>query len=189
MCWNAEVSLQSFLVGIAAIGIAALKNKSIAALFFSATIVFMQLVEYVVWSNYDNKLINQLASMVGYGLLLLQPIGAIMTHELSTVYITVYVGLVSLGLLLGKFPDFSMTRAPNGHLAWNWLNPAKMNILLLITYFFFLSIPPFLKGEFWFLTVSTLTLVLSLYSYWKYNTWGSMWCWIVNGLVVLWALT
>ena len=124
MCWNAEVSFQSFLVGILAIGLGAYRNTPIPVLLFCLSIVLMQFIEFVVWSNYENKDINRQASLAAAGLLWLQPIASILTLPPSgtrTAALGAYGGLSLLSALIGKDRDYSMTRAPNGHLAWNWL--------------------------------------------------------------------
>ena len=58
MCWNAEVSLKTFLVGIIGIGVAAFLGMSLPIVLFCLTIVFMQLIEYVVWTYYDDETVN-----------------------------------------------------------------------------------------------------------------------------------
>jgi hypothetical protein len=50
MCWSADASLLSFIVGCLGIVLAIFKGFSPVMIFFFATIVFMQLVEYVVWT-------------------------------------------------------------------------------------------------------------------------------------------
>lgn len=74
MCWNAEVSIQSFAIGLLGIFLAAMTGTSALTIFFYATIVFMQLVEYIVWTYGSDPEINFYASLGGAGLLMLQPI-------------------------------------------------------------------------------------------------------------------
>jgi hypothetical protein len=81
MCWNAEVSFQSFLIGIGAIGIAYQKGLSFPTTLFSLTIVLMQLVEGIVWTYYENKTVNFLASVAAASLLWLQPVASILTLQ------------------------------------------------------------------------------------------------------------
>jgi hypothetical protein len=74
MCWNAEVSLQSFVIGLLAIFFLIMTGTSAPTIFFYTTIVFMQLVEYIVWTYGSDPEINFYASLGGAGLLMLQPI-------------------------------------------------------------------------------------------------------------------
>lgn len=184
MCWNAEVSLQSFLVGILAIGLGAYRNTPFPVLFFCLTIVLMQLIEYFVWSGYDNRQ----ASLAAAGLLWVQPIASILTLPASptrTMALGAYGVLSLLSTLLGKDRDYSMTRAPNGHLAWNWLEKDWKTALSLVVYFVFLLAPLLMSKKFILLGLALGTLAISLFTYWKDNTWGSMWCWIVNIIAIL----
>ncbi len=184
MCWNAEVSLQSFIIGILSICIGFLFNVPIPLLFFCMTIVLMQLIEYIVWTNYENKEINKKASIAAIGVLFLQPIASIMTLQMYKLPMLIsYLILSIFSLFLFPETDLSMERAENGHLAWNWLHPTPQTILSLTIYFIFLFVPLLLNKNFELLFIALLTLTASLYSYLRYNTWGSMWCWIVNLLV------
>lgn len=181
MCWSAEVSLQSFLLGLAAIGIGIQRAIPLPVLFFSLTIVLMQLIEYVVWSYPE---LNKEASIAAVGLLWLQPIASILTISTPEPLLLSYAGLSVLGTLLGPAKNYSMTKAPNGHLSWNWLTKEPSTYVALAVYFLFLLLPLVLSRSFVLLSLALATLGVSLYSYWKDNTWGSMWCWVVNTLVV-----
>ena len=185
MCWNAEVSLQSFWVGLASIGIGALRGVSFPVLLFALTIVLMQLIEYVVWSDYDNKDVNRQASLAAAALLWTQPIASILTTQSPGPLLFAYFALTLLGSLLSPEREYSMTRAPNGHLAWNWLTRDAFSVISLAIYFVFLLVPLVLTKSFTLLALALTTLGVSLYTFWNDNTWGSMWCWMVNGIVVV----
>lgn len=177
MCWNAEVSLQSFLIGLSSIGIGALKGVPISVLFFLFSISLMQLIEYAVWSEaYDNRTLSILASW----LLWLQPVASISLlsdSSLRNTFLALYAVLSGLVGDVWYEDNYSMTRSPNGHLAWNWISA---NYARLVVYFVFLFVPAFLVGQFSYALIAAITLGISLFTYWKDNTWGSMWCWIVN---------
>ena len=189
MCWNAEVSLQSFLFGMSFIGIGLYCNVSLPVLFFCFTIVSMQLVEYIVWSNYDDEKINTYASIAAFILLFLQPVASIFTipeKQIRNLFLGSYVFVsLMISLLFPAKYEFKMKRALNGHLSWKWLTKEMRTYVSLFFYFIFLFTPFFLQKEYTLLGLSLLTLVISVYSFWKENTWGSMWCWIVNGIVPL----
>lgn len=188
MCWNAEVSLQSFLFGMSFIGIGAYAGVRPSILLFCITIVMMQFIEYIVWSNYENKDVNRKASQAAVFLLFLQPIASMMSlHRISlrNTMLVVYLLLGGLSFFIPRTIDLSMRRAANGHLAWNWLTSEKNIILSLVVYFFFLFMPIWIEKNYELLFLALATLGLSLYSYWTENTWGSMWYWIVNGMVPL----
>ncbi len=190
MCWNAEVSLQSFLIGITAIGIAYQKGLSLPRAIFFLTITLMQLVEYFVWTSYDNPQRNFQLSLLAFGLLCIQPITSmlILPSNLFQTLILFYSGLLVAYFLIPEPQSleetFRMRRGENGHLVWHWLDKRLKTTLLLIVYFFFLLAPLIYMKEFVGLSIVLITLAVSLFSYYNYNTWGSMWCWIVNYLVV-----
>lgn len=189
MCWNAEVSLQSFLIGITAIFFANQKGLSFSTTLFCLTIVFMQLIEYVVWTWYENPDVNFLASVSAASLLFLQPVASILTlpskHVLTL--LQSYIGLSVLTLFLSSEPlyeRYRMFRAQNGHLIWNWLQKDSQTALSLVIYFAFLLGPLLLQKQWELLALTLGTLGISLYSFYRDNTWGSMWCWMVNYIVV-----
>jgi hypothetical protein len=187
MCWNAEVSLQSFLIGMIAIAIGYSSHIPMPVLLFCFTIVCMQLIEYIVWTHYSDPLWNSNASFAAVFLLWLQPIASISTLTNVTLqyqFLSAYGLLSVLGLVFLERKDFSMTKAPNGHLQWNWLTKENDTYLSLSIYFLFLLVPLLLQKNYTLLTLALGTLGVSLYSFYQSNTWGSMWCWMVN-LIVL----
>lgn len=189
MCWNAEVSLQSFLIGITATFAAYQKGLPFPIALFCLTIVFMQLIEYIVWTFYENKQVNFAASVGAASLLFLQPVASILTlpsKQIQTL-LPSYFGLSFLTLFLRTGPleeRYRMTRGENGHLVWHWLQKDWKTAVSLVIYFVFLLVPLLLRNQWELLAISLGTLGVSLYSYFKENTWGSMWCWIVNYIVV-----
>jgi len=75
-----------------------------------------------------------------------------------------------------------MEKAENGHLKWSWIDLPLPFILIII----FLYLYPTSKSKTKISFVLTLiTITISLYNWFKYKTWGSMWCYIAN---FLWAI-
>lgn len=189
MCWNAEVSLQSFLIGAVAIAVAYSKGLSLASTLFATTITCMQLVEYFVWTYYGNKTVNFLASLAAAFLLWLQPIASMLTMPGDTAKtpIAVYSALTLISLAFEQKPareKYKMVRADNGHLSWGFINKNRETYIQLIVYFLFLLVPLVLNKEFLLLGLVLITLGVSLHQFYTSNTWGSMWCWVVNYIVV-----
>jgi hypothetical protein len=192
MCWNADVSLKTFLIGMAGIGLGGYLGLSLPVLLFCFTIVCMQLIEYVVWTYYDNDDVNYKASLAAATLLWLQPVASMLTISslsLKVTLLSMYFILSLIGQLAISNKDtkkrYSMKRAENGHLSWKFLSKEPQTYVALIVFFFFLFTPILLTGNLELLALALATLGLSIYSYWRENTWGSMWCWIVNGIVLL----
>jgi hypothetical protein len=207
MCWNAEVSIQSFVIGLLGIFLAAMTGTSAPTIFFYATIVFMQLVEYIVWTYGSDPDINFYASLGGAGLLMLQPIasicavsiGSMWGHERPHTPLPLWSMMLIAYVVLGAITHvidqdgrslrerYKIEAGPSGdtpHLIWRWLDPIPWSSLAV--YFIFLIGPLLITKQFDLTALVFLTLGFSIYSFGK--GWGSMWCWIVNGMVVMGAL-
>lgn len=192
MCWNADVSLKTFLIGMAGIGLGAYLGLSLPVLLFCFTIVTMQLIEYVVWTYYEDDDVNYKASVAAAGLLWLQPIASMLVIQslplkLTMLFIYCLLSLLGQSALWKKDTkkQYSMKRADNGHLSWKFLSKEPRTYIELAVFFFFLFTPILMTGNLDLLALASATLGISIYSYWCENTWGSMWCWIVNALVLL----
>jgi hypothetical protein len=204
MCWNAEVSIQSFVIGLLGIFLAAMTGTSAPTIFFYATIVFMQLVEYIVWTYGSDPDINFYASLGGAGLLMLQPIASICAVSIGLYRVPMLISYVVLGVITqvidqdgrslreryrmetqaSPYPSTDVSSSDTPHLIWKWLDPIPWSSLAV--YFFFLIGPLLITKQFDLVALVFLTLGFSIYSFGK--GWGSMWCWIVNGMVVMGAL-
>lgn len=193
MCWNAKVSLESFGIGIFAIVLAAFSGVSFPALLFYASIVFMQLIEYIMWQwGVHDPDINFGASIAAVGLLCLQPLASILTLKQPGFLVGAYVILGLLYSLLRWVLDrkpmrehYQMKPGADGHLEWKWLQADALSIIGLVIYMVFLFVPLIISKNVEVLFIVLATLAISLYSYGTQRTWGSMWCWIVNWMVVV----
>jgi drug/metabolite transporter superfamily protein YnfA len=196
MCWNAEVSLQSFGIGALGIFFAALTGRSLPFLLFYATIVGMQFVEFVVWQYGESPTVNYRASLVAVTLLMLQPVASLLTLPSSAPLIALYALFGGIYLLIRATVDpsterYRMTKGPDGHLQWHWLQTDPVTRFGLAIYFIFLLFPLVATRQMDYLLIVLVTLGVSLAGFGANRTWGSMWCWIVNWMVVgvcgLWA--
>jgi uncharacterized membrane protein HdeD (DUF308 family) len=73
--------------------------------------------------------------------------------------------------------DFSTVPSKNGHLSWNWLN---VNIYIIFIWHAFLSSRWIIDKMYLQFIFTTVFLIATLILYKDTNTWGSLWCWIVN---------
>ena len=191
MCWNATVSLQSFALGSLAILVGIQNHLDPTLLFFCATITLMQGIEAIGWSfpYQTNPLPNELASRAAALLLWIQPLASIQTLR-GTPFATyrfplsaTYTALSLLDIFINPVPPSAYQMRPKkGHLQWEWI-PDHLSPSLLV-YFAFLLLPLFLNPNPLFLLVVLTTLGISLYAYQADNTWGSLWCWLVNGIAI-----
>ena len=176
MCWNQSVSLNTFLFGLFAVSLA-LYNKVITPFgsLGAMSFISMQLVEYFAWRNLGNKAVISLLSKIGLGLILVQPL---LFHASR---VEPYIPLIYIGLMVLYYAfhttTFSMHKAANGHLSWTWLPTSPLFIGLWLAFFL---LPLLYVKEYFVFFGTLLTVLFSLYTYYKDNTWGSMWCWFAN---------
>jgi hypothetical protein len=185
MCWNAEVSLNTFIFSLFGAVFAYFNNViDIYSLLYFISFISIQLVEYFTWNNINDKKINRLLSQIALFLIIIQI--PFFIYSLKTV--PNKFSLVSLYLLLWLIVicyyniDFSMNKASNGHLEWNWLKIPLWIIFIyqsiMIALFFYEE--KYIYGVLYFIIVCGI-----YYTYHKSNTWGSLWCWIANALSIL----
>jgi hypothetical protein len=146
---------------------------------FLMTYSSIQLCEYFLWKNIDNASANHFYSVVTFIVLLVQPLVSILRmHDhwnTMILMLCMYAVLLFLVLLRVQNMKFQATVAKNGHLIWHWLDrqwwlvvPWIVLLILPIYYTYGISIT---------LVFVLVALAVSLISYGRDNTWGSMWCW------------
>ena len=120
-------------------------------------------------------------SQIGLFIIFIQPIFHILSVykaklDIKVKLIALYITFFLFFLL--SFPiNFSMERANNGQLAWNWLQfPPIFNFIWML---FCLVLLLYVKQYTKFCIFLIIFLVI-YYTYYKTNTWGSLFCWIAN---------
>jgi len=182
MCWNETVSLNTFLFSFFGLLFAYFNNVINIYLFLNIlSFTSMQLLEYFTWRNLNNKKINKLLSQLGLFLIFIQPILAIIAFKSIAMKIKIYMIVLYLifsMFCLIYFPiDFSMEKAPNGHLAWNWLNFPPLIIFIWFSFIWGILLYRKLYLRFGLHVILFLAIY---YTYYTTNTWGTLWCWIAN---------
>lgn len=185
MCWNARVSLNTFIFGtIAAIIVYLLGQKNILSILSVYTISLIQLMEYFAWNNIDNPENLNIISKIGLLILGIQVLIINFIHlegfELNIV-ITLFACFSVIVYLYNETNNkFNMEIGKNGHLIWYWVD---FPVLLLSGLLFWLY-GPYKNHEIKLTFIYILiTVIISLYFYYKYKTWGTMWCYLGN---ILW---
>jgi len=181
MCWNASISLNTFVFSSFASLFAYFNNENkILNVIFYLSFITMQLIEYFVWSRtFSNKLLSQIAFLV----IFCQPIFNIISIEkrqklipyLLVAY-TLFLTIVFTTTISLNSIDFSMVPGKNGHLSWKWLN---FNLLTILIWYMFLSSRWIIDEMYITLILITLLLIISIILYKDTQTWGSLWCWYV----------
>ena len=149
----------------------------------------MQLVEYFIWKYYDNPRVNMIATTAGLILVLLQPVfsSLLLERNLALGLIATYALLLTCFAIipiLWKRANYkkylSSHRGANGHLVWNWISKRNVSYTMLILYMMFFLFPLIYTRRIFTLIFVIGTLAISLYYFWMYDTWGSMWCFVAN---------
>jgi hypothetical protein len=194
MCWSAEVSLNTFLSGAFLTTIIYLLNPTdIFGIVFILSFLIIQLVEYFIWTNIDDKIRLRFFGFLTYFIIFLQPI-MLMYFTKNYKYIYIYIALQLSTLILCltlidniEFP-FNIAVAKNGHLAWYWSNSYVYMLLFVITYLVFYLYLIYIYANPLIFIISIMTLLYSLYNYYKSYTIGSMWCWFANLIVSVYLI-
>jgi hypothetical protein len=182
MCWNASVSLNTYIFGLFA-SLFSYYNGfgNILSVIFYQSFIIIQLIEYFIWTKaFSNKLLSQ----IGFFVIMCQPIFNIIKVEQSpqvipyilAAYIIFIVILYTFIVPLNTV-NFSTVPSKNGHLSWKWLD---LNIYIIFIWYAFLSIRWIIDKMYLVLTIITALLIITLILYKDTNTFGSMWCWTAN---------
>jgi hypothetical protein len=182
MCWNAEVSLITFIYGaISALICLYLQTMPVSVIIICLAFTTMQLLEYFAWTYIDNKVAIYYLSIIGMLLIFMQQFlmcyyvtDKVLQQILLKVFF-VYIIIYCI-FILPKI-KFNMKKGANGHLEWDW---AKMPPLFLFVGLMFYFVPILLGKNYVGTFFNGLFISLSLYFYYKYNTWGTMWCYFSN---------
>jgi hypothetical protein len=179
MCWNASVSLNTYILGLFCCLFAYFNNKiSFLNVLFFQSFMLIQLLEYFIWSK---QFSNSLLSKLSYILVLSQPFFGLLSSDISIKYslVILYVFFVAALMSFNQWSsiDFRSIPASNGHLSWHWL---QIPLPWLIIWFLFLITKTVSNKEWFFALFMTLAVSVSYILYNKTLTWGSLWCWISN---------
>lgn len=190
MCWNATVSLNTFVIGVAAIVLAYINNYKWYFLVFLMSFVIVQLLEFLLWTFLDNKRINTILTFLVVCVIVIQPVAAILlitekSKDIRNKLMITYCILIGLALLfilsmnknIGSY--MKTVVAQNGHLSWKFFT-IKYIILLEIVYAVFFFGALLLFGNHLIIAVALTTLLLSLYYMQGEKTYATMWCWTAN---------
>ena len=203
MCWNKDISLNTFLFSSFVLLLIMYNNKytqykikeldSVWVYLFIFSFILMQLIEYFIWRNINDPIYNNIFSIMATLLLFIQPIASAMLIPSKTVssnIITLYLLLTGPLTIYRLFTKkISTTISPLNHLSWD-LVLYKNNILdslLGVLWIMIFLFPLFYIGEFFGLLFGSLTLMVIVYNYYKDDSVGSMWCWIVNSIMLYYA--
>ena len=204
MCWNKDISLNTFLFSSFVLCLIIYNNaytqykidelNNVYIYIFFMSFILMQLIEYFIWINIKNPLYNSIFTALATLLLIFQPIASTMIISNYTVkkrLLQSYLLFILLLLIYRfdiKFLNSSVSNL--NHLRWNTTFSVKYvsDIIGFIIWLFFFLFPLFYSGNTFALMFGLFTLMLTTYNYYKDDTIGSMWCWIVNTVMIYYAI-
>jgi hypothetical protein len=197
MCYSAEVSLGTFLfVEIICIFLW-VRDRRIDRAFalILSVFVFVQFLEYLIWTNQECNAVNKAVTAILPYYLLLQPVlVSIILYTMKagtgSLYLPIIASFIPILLLSTQMPmrGECIKVGDCGHLDWNLDNGDMTNIsavIVVLWYFFGLAYTAAtLKGG--LAPFITAFFAVSLFvSYVYYNrVWGSVWCHAVNAMAV-----
>ena len=197
MCWNQDISINTFLFACLTLLFVFITNTftKYKTPFFDNPLMYlfillvasMQLIEFFLWRNLKNKNINHQLTSLGSFIIAFQQLTLIlMMPNVNTKYGTLLLFgvLIFITYRIYKFLNNSNDELTyveqNGHLFWGWLNCKGYEKILIIP-FLSLYILPLISINNNLLSFFLISsLVISLFFYYKHNTFGTMWCWSSN---------
>ncbi len=193
MCWNQEVSLNTFLFSSLVLALVAYNNaftqykikdfNSIWWYLFFASVFSMQLVEFFLWRNVSNPMWNAFFSKAAFILLFIQPICSLMilsNEKLRNILLFIYLFFgIPFSIYKLITYKFKTLVSPCGHLNWNF---NYYYALVSVVWTFFLLFSLFYEGKVLYAFFGLLTLIILLYKYYNDKTQNSMWCWVINSI-------
>lgn len=193
MCWNPDISINTFLLGAITLlfiyfsntytkyKIHIFENKLFYV--FSFLVISMQLVEYFIWKNIDVKRMNNFYSLIGWINIVLQPLILMMMIKQDDIrnsllfFYLLFIVFYNIVKINSK--NTITTVSENGHLLWNYLIFSGYEYIYVAIFMFFYIFSAYLINFQLFLLLTTSFIVSFIINF-KDKTWGSMWCWSSN---------
>jgi hypothetical protein len=200
MCWNKDISLNTFLFSMFVLLLIIYNNEftkyKIQELnyfwiyMFFISFIFMQLVEYFIWSNIKNPYYNNVFSIIAQLILLVQPIVSLMLLNDYTIrkwMLSIYLlGMIPFAIYQLFTTHIYSSVTQDGHLKWNFLAPNTSIVFFIWLFFFLFSF--FYNKNYFGLFFGLFTLIIITYNYSRDQSVSSMWCWIVNSIMIYYAV-
>jgi len=201
MCWNKDVSINTFLFSMFVLVLIIYNNNytqykidevnNIFAYIFLLSFILMQLIEYFLWQNLNDNFYNKILSFFAACLIFIQPVASIFVIKnikernlLLSIYLLFALPYSLYGLINTRF---TTSVAKNGHLKWDWINKHNTHIGYLF-YLFFLFYPLIREKIYFSSLLAFVLLLISFYTFYKDGTADSMWCWSVNAIMLYFAV-
>lgn len=199
MCWNEQVSLNTFLFSSFVLSLILYNNtytqykieyfnSSPWIYLFFVSFISMQLIEFFIWRNINNPFYNHIFSTMAAMLIFVQPIVSLMTvsdislrNKLLLAYCVFFIPYFTYKFFTNNMKSQVSNR---GHLVWLFFDT---NMLLFMGWLFFFLFSFIYTQNFHGFLFGMVLFLISYYNYYKDKTIGSMWCWVVNSSMIYYA--
>lgn len=201
MCFNAEVSLTTYLLGaLFTLQMILSKNKNLKAMgWFFLVVVHIQLIEYILWNNLECNNINKISSNIGYIINHIQPIALYLgikyvfpnnkNQKLLDTLIIVYI-IMLIVISAKSFPLGCSFLSKTKSISWSWNN--ENNSLFYTVFVAILAGLSYYGLESPWNKISSITVIvsyiLSVMIYKQDKIVGSMWCFFGASLPIIYTL-
>lgn len=200
MCWNQDVSLNTFLFSMFVLGMIMYNNKytqykitelnnGFVYLFF-ISFISIQLAEFFLWRNINDKFYNYVFSIVIIIILTIQPICSLLlltNLALRNTMLILYSVIIIPYTIYFMSVYKNATITSHGHLKWNTNITSNSTFFSCIWVFFFLF-SLFVEKYYICLSFAILLIIISFYGYYKEGAFGTMWCWLANTVFLFLAV-
>lgn len=196
MCWNAEVSLNTFIFSIFVLCLVYYNNNYTKYkihyfdnqwMYIFLLLAFsMQLIEFFIWKNINNKYYNKIFTILAFILVFCQPIASLMllkNHLLRNIILLHYLIIGIPYIIYTIFTKkFGSVVSSSGNLIWN----IKIHRFCLWIWLFLLLFS-FLYEQKWGHVLFAI-ITFSIFIYKERSTAGSVWCWFINSISIYLAI-
>jgi hypothetical protein len=142
--------------------------------------IFMQLFEFILWRNLDDKLINKIVSTLGFLLLSIQPISSLLLLNdipLRNKLLLAYSIPAFIFIIYNIFStNIHTIISPSGHLAWKW------------TFYLFFLFFSLLYNKYYKSLLILFLYFIFIYYFGKDGSSGSIWGLSVNSIILYFVL-
>jgi hypothetical protein len=200
MCWNPDISLNTFIFAIFALLFIYLANtytkyKNVDNLYFYLfflVVAFVQLMEFFLWRNLKNNDLNILFSRILFCLVIIQPIIlSFMIPKTNNNNANVIILFYLIFIIYVKFNNPNLvirtSIGKNGHLLWEWTKFKNYKIIIMIFLLFYI-IPVLLINNISIIIITLGIIFISIYSSDTDGTFGSVWCWVSNVILLFFII-
>jgi hypothetical protein len=146
----------------------------------------MQLIEYFLWKNINDKKKVQTISILGQLLVIIQPIASLLMlkSELLKWSMILLYSIPACLMFISSNKNYKTT-VFNGHLKWNWM---PVSDFMYFIWLFFLLFSFVANGYYYMLVAALFLFVITYWSYRATGTAGSLWCWSINLFMIYFAI-